>query len=130
MYSYRDKLLLALVTMAIALTLVLTAVPTAIYAEQREHGSASEDFTGQPDDASHWGDVTSERASSEHDIGEHSREGAAPGDAPFENPDADENDVGPDDETGRIGIGNNNGDGPSGHGTCVDDDPANDDALC
>ncbi|MGH9978415.1 MAG: hypothetical protein ACRD8Z_21675 [Nitrososphaeraceae archaeon] len=117
---------MALVTMAIALTLVSAIVPTTIYAqdrEQGEHGSASEDFTGQPDDASHWGDETSERASSEHDIGEHSREGEAPGDAPFDGPEDDQ-------PKGRIGIGNNNGDGPSGHGTCVDDDPDNDDALC
>jgi hypothetical protein len=121
MYSYKDKLLLSLVTISIALTLVSVTLPTTIYAEQREHGSASEDFTGQPDDASHWGDETSERASSEHDIGEHSREGAAPGDAPFDDRDG---------TNGRIGIGNNNGDGPSGHGTCVDDDPDNDDALC
>ena len=117
-------MLLAIVTMAIALTLVSVIVPITIYAQdQGEHGSASEDFTGQPDDASHWGDETSERASSEHDIGEHSREGEAPGDAPFDGPEDDQ-------PKGRIGIGNNNGDGPSGHGTCVDDDPDNDDALC
>lgn len=53
-------------------------------------------------------------------MGSHSREGSAPGDAPF-----DEGD-----ETGRIGVGNNDGDGPSGHAACVDGDPETEDPLC
>ena len=111
---------LMLLAAALSIATISTTTPV-VKAEQGEHGSASEDFKGQPADANNWGDLTSDRASSEHDIGEHSREGAAPGNAPFDDRD---------DTKGRIGIGNNVGDGPSGHGTCVDNDPDNDDALC
>jgi hypothetical protein len=110
----------ALVVVAVASILVSTSTVAAEDREQGEHGSAASDFKGAPDDPSHWGDETSDFGQT-GTLGQHSREGAAPGDAPF-----DEND----DTEGRIGVGNNNGDGPSGHGTCVDSDPDNDDALC
>ena len=112
-----------------AIAAIATMTTSSVYAttmtppqerDQGQHGSAAADFTGQPADANNWGDLTSDRASTEHDIGQHSRSGGAPGDGPFDS----------DGVKGRIGIGNNIGDGPSGHGTCVDGIPDNDDPLC
>ena len=137
MYSYKDKTLLALVTMAMASMLVFAIVPaTTIYAqeedeednanerpqdrEQGEHGSGAADETGKPDDPNHWGDSASDFGNAGI-MGDHSREGSAPGDAPF-----DERD----ETNGRIGVGNNVGDGPSGHGACVDGDPDTVDEDC
>jgi hypothetical protein len=88
--------------------------------EQGEHGSASSDETGRPQDPNHWGDSASGFGNAGI-MGDHSREGSAPGDAPF-----DERD----DTKGRIGVGNNVGDGPSGHGACVDGDSETDDPGC
>lgn len=48
-----------------------------------------------------WGKATSERATEQHDIGDHSRAGGAAGDPPF---DSDGDDDG--DKPGRQGIGN------------------------
>ena len=57
-------------------------------------------------------------------MGDHSREGSAPGDAPFD-------EQGDDDQKGRVGVGNNDGDGPSGHAAaCVDGDDDTNDDLC
>jgi hypothetical protein len=88
--------------------------------DQAEHGSASSDPTGMPKDPNHWGDSASDFGNAGI-MGDHSREGSAPGDAPF-----DERD----DTKGRIGVGNNDGDGPSGHAACVDGDATTDDPLC
>ena len=89
--------------------------------EQTKHGSASSDPTGKPEDPDHWGDSASDFGNAGI-MGDHSREGSAPGDAPF--------DEGDEDETGRVGVGNNDGDGPSGHAACVDGDDDTNDDLC
>lgn len=128
-------MLLTLVTVSMALMLVFAIVPTTLYAqedgednanerpqdrEQGEHGSGAADETGKPDDPNHWGDSASDFGNAGI-MGDHSKEGSAPGDAPF-----DERD----DTNGRIGVGNNVGDGPSGHGACVDGNPDTVDEDC
>jgi hypothetical protein len=116
----------ALVVVAVASVLVSTSTvaPVAL-AQQGTHGSASSDFKGSPDDPNHWGDSASDFGN-DGIMGSHSREGSAPGDAPFD----DDGDPLTEDEKGRIGVGNNDGDGPSGHATCVDSIEGNEDNLC
>jgi hypothetical protein len=116
----------ALVVVAVASVLVSTSTLAPVVLAQEDdrdqatHGSASSDPTGRPQDPDHWGDSSSDFGN-DGIMGSHSREGSAPGDAPF-----DERD----DTKGRIGVGNNDGDGPSGHAACVDGDPETEDPLC
>jgi hypothetical protein len=88
--------------------------------EQGEHGSGAADETGKPSDPNHWGDSASDFGN-DGIMGDHSKEGSAPSEAPFD---------GRDDTKGRIGVGNNVGDGPSGHGACVDGDSETTDPDC
>lgn len=117
------SVLIALVLLTYVAVIPMTT-SLSVYARegqaQGEHGSASEDEKGKPKDPNHWGDSASDFGNAGI-MGQHSREGSAPGDAPF-----DEND----DTKGRIGVGNNVGDGPSGHGACVDGNPETEDDDC
>jgi hypothetical protein len=112
-------------TAVLAVAAVLTAAALASYTspilalEQGLHGSASSDPTGEPADPNHFGDSASDFGNAGI-MGEHSREGSAPGVAPFNS----------DGQNGRVGVGNNDGDGPSGHAACVDGNPETNDALC
>ena len=111
--------------LAVAVTSVLasiTMIPVVLAQEvgdQAQHGSASSDPTGKPQDPNHFGDSASDLGNAGI-MGQHSREGSAPGDAPFDG----------DGTNGRVGVGNNDGDGPSGHAACVDGNPDTNDALC
>ena len=111
--------------LAVAVTSVLasiTMIPVVLAQEvgdQAQHGSASSDPTGKPQDPNHFGDSASDFGNAGI-MGQHSREGSAPGDAPFDG----------DGTNGRVGVGNNDGDGPSGHAACVDGNPDTNDALC
>jgi hypothetical protein len=124
--SIEAKLLSVLIASVLASYAIVasTTAPVVLASqedrEQGEHGSASSDETGGPQDPNHWGDSASDFGDAGI-MGDHSREGSAPGDAPF-----DERD----DTEGRIGVGNNVGDGPSGHGACVDGDPETEDPDC
>ena len=117
------KICVGLANHVVVLVSTSTVAPVALAQQedrdQATHGSASSDPTGSPKDPNHWGDSSSDFGN-DGIMGSHSREGSAPGDAPF-----DEGD-----ETGRIGVGNNDGDGPSGHAACVDGDPETEDPLC
>ena len=110
-------------TAVLVVEAVLTAAALASYTspmlaqeeeeeEQTKLGSASSDPTGKPEDPNHWGDSASDFGNAGI-MGDHSREGSAPGDAPFD-------EQGDDDQKGRVGVGNNDGDGPSGHAACVE----------
>ena len=119
------EIMAALVVVAVASVLMSTSIVAPVVLAQKTdrdqatHGSASSDPTGSPVDPNLWGDETSDFGQT-GTLGQHSREGGAPGVAPF-----DENDG----TKGRIGVGNNDGDGPSGHADCVNGDPTVD-TLC
>jgi hypothetical protein len=112
-------------TVVLAVAAVLAAAALASYTspvlaqEQTQHGSASSDPTGKPADPNHFGDSASDFGNAGI-MGQHAREGSAPGDAPFDS----------DGQNGRVGVGNNDGDGPSGHAACVDGNPDTNDPLC
>ena len=81
-------------------------------------GDASGDAKGKPSDPNFWGKVVGTQAQADDDrpgIGEHSSD-PVPGDG--------------DNETPRSGVGNQEGDGPSGHGAIVACQDRNDDTPC
>ena len=118
------KLLSVLVASVLASYAIVASTTTPVVLaqedrQQAQHGSASSDPTGKPQDPNHFGDSASDFGNAGI-MGQHSREGSAPGDAPFDG----------DGTNGRVGVGNNDGDGPSGHAACVDGNPDTNDALC
>jgi hypothetical protein len=125
---FKSRLTAVLVVAAVLIAAALASYSSPILAQEEEeedqtkHGSASSDLTGKPEDPDHWGDSASDFGNAGI-MGDHSKEGSAPGEAPFD----EQSD---DDQTGRVGVGNNDGDGPSGHAACVDGDETTNDDLC
>ena len=81
-------------------------------------GDASGDEKGRPSDPNFWGEVVGTQAQADDGnpgIGEHSSD-PVPGDD--------------DNETPRSGVGNQEGDGPSGHGAIVACQDNNPDTPC
>jgi hypothetical protein len=131
----KSRLTAVLVVTAVLIAAALASYTSPILAQEEEeedskdtqtkHGSASSDPTGKPEDPNHWGDSASDFGNAGI-MGDHSREGSAPGEAPFDEQRLPVEDT----ENGRVGVGNNDGDGPSGHAACVDGNDETNDDLC
>ena len=108
------KLTTMIIGIIIALSIVSSTIPTLVEFAIAKPGDASQDPKGKPSDPNFWGEVIKEQATTDDGnpgIGEHASD-PVPGDE--------------DRETPRGGVGNQEGDGPSGHGAivaCQDDNP-------
>jgi|SRR6478672_8620095 hypothetical protein len=122
MYSKINRTKVLTLTVLIATALIFSIVPHSSVMAASKHGDARDDPKGKPVDPNHFGEESSQLAQDDsgRGLGDHAGNFDVVGQPPFDS----------DGQKGRIGVGNNFGDGPSGHAACLDGDPSTTDPGC